>query len=150
MGATPLSALFIVENPEEHSGLPETSVSLSAPIQHPTALTPSPASSPSPTLTPTLAQVRVPSPLNQDQDPIPRARHLWDWLSSTALSAVQDVYGTPHDGRLSASAGAGNGGSGGLLGELQDWSTSSPRRASPSANAASTLTTLPHDSSHRP
>ena len=61
---------------------------------------------------------------------------MWDWLLSgagVALSAVQDAYGTVCDVRA---RDAGNGGSGSLLGELQDWS------APPSVDAASTLTML--------
>ena len=154
----PLSALSIVENTEEDPGLPETSVSLSAPIQLPQQqqpFTPSPALSPSPALTPTLAPVRVPSPLTPGSGSRPARstsadlfgssggmRSVWDRLSSgagAALSAVQDAYGTARDVR---GRDTGNGGSGGLLGELQNWSAPSTGRASPSVNAASTPATL--------
>ena len=63
-------------------------------------------------------------------------RSVWDRLSSgagTALSAVQDAYGNARDARANT---------GGSPGELQDWSSASPRRASPSVNAASTPSTL--------
>jgi hypothetical protein len=150
----PLSALSIVENPEEDSGLPETTVSLLAPIQPPQQPhAPSPASSPSPALAPTLAPVRVPSPLAPGSSRPARStssdlfgsavgmRSVWDRLSSgagAAFSAVQDAYGTTRDARV---RDAGNGGGGGsLLGELQDWSAPSPRRASPSVDTASTPT----------
>lgn len=149
----PLSTLSIVENLEEDPDLPETTVSLSTPIQLPQQqhpFTPSPASSPA--LTPTLAPVRVPSPLapvsglrpmrSTSSDLFGSAgggmRSVWDRLSSgagAALSAVQDAYGNTRDVRTQD---AGNGG--GPLGELQDWRAPSPRRASPSVNAASTPT----------
>jgi hypothetical protein len=157
----PLSTLSIVENTEEDPGLTETTVSLSAPIQIPQQHqphTPSPASSPSPALTPTLAPVRVPSPLAPGSSRPARStpsdlfgpsgggmRSVWDRLSSgagAAFSAVQDVYGTARDARSrDAGSGGGSGGSG-LLGELQDWSAPSLRRASPSVDATSTPTTL--------
>ncbi|KAH9989946.1 protein-tyrosine phosphatase-like protein [Russula vinacea] len=137
----------------EDPDLPETTVSLSTPIQLPQQqhpFTPSPASSPA--LTPTLAPVRVPSPLapvsglrpmrSTSSDLFGSAgggmRSVWDRLSSgagAALSAVQDAYGNTRDVRTQD---AGNGG--GPLGELQDWRAPSPRRASPSVNAASTPT----------
>jgi hypothetical protein len=56
---------------------------------------------------------------------------VWDRLSSgagTALSVVQDAYGNARD------AGSGSG----SPGELQDWSSASPRRPPPSVNATST------------
>ena len=148
----PLSTLSIVENLEEEDpDLPETTVSLSTPIQLPQQqqpLTPSPAPSPAPT--PTLAPVRVPSPLapvsglrpirSTSSDLFGSAgggvRSVWDRLSSgagAALSAVQDAYVNTRDVRT---RDPGNGG--GPLGELQDWRAPSPRRASPSVNAAST------------
>ena len=148
----PLSALSIVENPEDDPDLPETSVSLSAPSQVPQQqqpFTPSSTSSPSPALTP---PVRVPSPLtpgsgsravrSTSADLFGSAggmRSVWDRLSSgagAALSAVQDAYGTARDVR------ARDAGNGGLSGELQDWSAPSQGRASPSVNAASTPATL--------
>ena len=158
----PLSALTIVENPEEDPGQPDTSVSLSAPTQLPQQqqlFTPSPASSPSPALTPTLAPVRVPSPLAPGPGSRPARsassdlfgsaggmRSVWDRLSSgagAALSVVQDAYGTARDARARDTGSGGNGGGGsGLLGELQDWSAPSPRRGSPSLNTASTPATL--------
>ncbi|KAF8470480.1 phosphatases II [Russula ochroleuca] len=154
----PLSTLSIVENLEEDPDLPETTVSLSASNQLPQQqqpFTPSPASSPA--LTPTLAPVRVPSPLALGSGSRPMrstssdlfgsaggsVRSVWDRLSTgagAALSAVQDAYGNTRDVRT-RDAGNGGGG-GGPLGELQDWRAPSPRRASPSVNAASTPTTL--------
>ena len=119
-------------------------------IQHPQQqqpFTPPPALSLPPALTPTLAP--VPSLLAPGSgsrpaclssvDLLGSARgkwSVWDWLLSgagAALSAVQDAYGTVCDVRA---RDAGNGGSGSLLGELQDWS------APPSVDAASTLTML--------
>ncbi|KAF8489799.1 protein-tyrosine phosphatase-like protein [Russula emetica] len=151
----PLPALSIVQNLEDDPGLTETSASLSAPVQLPQQqpLPPSPVSSPA--LTPTLAPVRVPSPLALGSGSRPARstssdlfgsaggsmRSVWDRLSSgagTALSAVQDAYGNARDARA-RDAGSGSGGS---PGELQDWSSASPRRASPSVNAASTTSTL--------
>jgi len=146
--ATParLSALSIVENPEEDPGLPGTTISLSPPTtlpHHPPS--PSPASSPA--LTPSLSPARVPSPLAPGPRPMRATstdlfgsagegmRSVWDRLSSgagAALSVVQDAYGTPRDARARSAGGRGSG-----LDELQDWSSSSPRRASPSVISAS-------------
>ena len=150
----PLPALTIVQNLEDDPGLPETIVSQSAPVQLPQQqpLPPSPVSSPA--LTPMLAPVRVPSPLALGSGSRPARstssdlfgsaggsmRSVWDRLSSgagTALSTVQDVYGNARDARTHPGSG-----SGGSPGELQDWSSASPRRASPSVNAASTPSTL--------
>ena len=149
----PLSALSIVQNLEDDPGQPETSASLSTPVQLPQQLPlpPSPASSPAPT--PTLAPVRVPSPLAPGSGSRPARstssdlfgsaggmRSVWDRLSSgagTALSAVQDAYGNVREARA-RDTGSGSNSSG----ELQDWSSASPRRASPSVNAASTPSTL--------
>jgi myotubularin-related protein 6/7/8 len=150
----PLPALTIVQNLEDDPGLPETIASQSAPVQLPQLqpLPPSPVSSPA--LTPTLAPVRVPSPLALGSGSRPARstssdlfgsaggsmRSVWDRLSSgagTALSAVQDAYGNARDARTYAGSG-----SGGSPGELQDWSSASPRRASPSVNAASTPPTV--------
>jgi len=65
---------------------------------------------------------------------------VWDRLSSgagAALSAVQDAYGTARDARVRGP------GAGGSLGELQDWTAPSPRRASPSVFSSSpTLSTF--------
>jgi hypothetical protein len=142
----PLSALSIVENPEEDPGLPGTTISLSPPTtlpHHPPS--PSPASSPA--LTPSLSPARVPSPLAPGPRPVRATstdlfgsagegvRSVWDRLSSgagAALSVVQDAYGTARDARTRSVGGGGGG-----LGELQDWSGSSPRRASPSVISAS-------------
>jgi myotubularin-related protein 6/7/8 len=142
----PPSALSIVQNLEDSDdpGLPETSVSLSAPVQlpHQQPLPPSPVSSPA--LTPPLAPVRVPSPLASGSGSRPARstssdlfgsaggsmRSVWDRLSSgagTALSVVQDAYGNARDARARDA---------GSPGELQDWGSTSPRRASPSVNAA--------------
>ena len=151
----PLPALSIVQNLEDDPGLAETSASQSAPLQLPQQqpLPPSPVSSP--TLTPTLAPVRVPSPLALGSGSRPARstssdlfgsaggsmRSVWDRLSSgagTALSAVQDAYGNVRDARA-WEAGSGSGSS---PGELRDWRSASPRRASPSVNAASTPSTL--------
>jgi myotubularin-related protein 6/7/8 len=140
----PLPALSIVQNLEDDPGLPETSVSLSAPVQlpHQQPLPPSPA--PSPALLPTLAPVRAPSPLASGSGSRPARstssdlfgsaggsmRSVWDRLSSgagTALSVVQDAYGNARD------AGSGSG----SPGELQDWSSASPRRPPLSVNATS-------------
>ena len=144
----PPSALSIVQNLEDDPGLPETSASLSAPVQLPQQLPlpPSPVSSPA--LTPPLAPVRVPSPLASGSGSRPARstssdlfgsaggsmRSVWDRLSSgagTALSAVQDAYGNARDARA-RDAGSGGGSS---PGELQDWSSASSRKASPSVNA---------------
>ena len=148
----PLPTLSIVQNLEDDPGLPETSASLLAPVllpqQHP--LPPSPASSPAPT--PTPAPVRVPSPLGLGPGSRPARstssdlfgsagggmRSVWDRLSSgagTALSVVQDAYGNARDARP---RDAGSGSGSGSPGELHDWSSASPRRPSPSVNAAST------------
>jgi myotubularin-related protein 6/7/8 len=148
----PPPALSIVQNLEDDSGPPETSVSLSAPVQLPQQqpLPPSPVSSPA--LTPPLVPVRVPSPLALGSGSRPARstssdlfgsaggsmRSVWDRLSSgagTALSAVQDAYGNARDARA-RDTGSGGGSS---PGELRDWSSASPRRPSPSVNAPSTL-----------
>jgi len=150
----PLPALSIVQNLEDDPALPETSAPLLAPVQLPQhqPLPPSPASSPA--LTSTLAPVRVPSPLSLGSGSRPARstssdlfgsaggsmRSVWDRLSfgaGTALSVVQDAYGNARDARV-RDAGSGGGGS---PGELHDWSSASPRRASPSLNAASTPST---------
>ena len=144
----PPSALSIVQNLEDDPTLPETSASLSVPVLLPQQqpLPPSPVSSPAPT--PPLAPVRVPSPLAPGSGSRPARsatsdlfgsaggsmRSVWDRLSSgagTALSAVQDAYGNARDVRA-RDAGSGSG----SPGELQDWSSASPHRASPSLNAS--------------
>jgi hypothetical protein len=141
----PLSALSIVENPQEDSGFPETTVSVSPHASlphHPPS--PSPASSPA--LVPTHSPARVPSPLTPGSRPARSTttdlfgspgggmRSVWDRLSSgagAAFSAVQDAYSTARDTRA---RGPGNSGT---LGELEDWSGATPRRASPSLNSPS-------------
>ncbi len=147
----PLSALSVVENLEEDPGLPETTVSLSphTPLPHPSP-SPSPASSPA--LAPAvLTPARVPSPLTPGPRPVRSnpadlfgsaggsMRSVWDRLSSgagAALSVVQDAYGTARDARV-------RGPGGGSLGELQDWTAPSARRASPSVFSSSpTLSTF--------
>ena len=148
-----LSALSIVQNLEDDPGQPETIASVSTPVQLPQQLPlpPSPASSPAPT--PSLAPVRVPSPLAPGSVPRPArstssdlfgsaggVRSVWDRLSfgaGTALSAVQDAYGNVREARARDAGGGNN-----TSGELQDWSSASPRRASPSVNAASTPSAL--------
>jgi myotubularin-related protein 6/7/8 len=145
----PLSALSIVENPEEDPGLPGTTVSLSPPTALPyQPPSPSPASSPAlaPSPGPGPGPARVPSPLAPGPRPVRATstdlfgtagegvRSVWDRLSSgagAALSVVQDAYGTTRDARARSAGG---------LGELQDWSNPSPRRGSPSM--ASSLPTL--------
>src|SRR6266403_4427433 len=149
MGATPLSTLPIVENLEDDPGLPKPTSSLPASVQFPQQqpLPPSPASSPAPS--PTLTPVRAPSPRASGSGWHParppsldlfgcargRTRSVRDQLSfraGAALSVVQDTYGDARDARA-RDAGSGSGG---------DGSSPSPRRASPSVNAASAPTTL--------
>ena len=86
---------------------------------------------------PADTRIRIPSPCASSSADLLGStrdmRSVWDRLSSSAgaaLSAVQDAYGTVCDVRA---RDASSGGSGGLFGEIQDWS------APPSVNAASTL-----------
>jgi myotubularin-related protein 6/7/8 len=139
------AALSIVENLEEDPGQPETTISLSPPVSLPHQ-PPIPPANTSPVPSPALTPMRVPSPLAPGPRPVRSTstdvfgsagggmRSVWDRFSSgagAALSAVQDAYGSARDTRV---RGAGTGGS---LGELQDWSAPSPRRASPSLVSAS-------------
>jgi len=141
----PPSALSIVENPQEDPGFPETSVSLSphAPLPH---HPPSPSPTSSPALAPAHSPARVPSPLTPGPRPARSTttdlfgstgggvRSVWDRLSSgagVAFSVVQDAYSTARDAR------ARGPGTSGTLGELEDWSGATPRRASPSVMSPS-------------
>jgi len=151
----PLSTLSIVENLEDDPSPPEATASLLVPAQLPQQQPPTPSPVYSPAPTPMLAPIPVPSPVGSGSGSRPARstssdlfgsagggmRSVWDRLSSgagVALSVVQDAYGNARDAQAQY-AGSGSGGS---AGELQDWGSASPRRASPSVNAASTPSTL--------
>jgi hypothetical protein len=122
--ATPLSALSIVENPEEDPAfLRPQSVSTHSTPTVATALYAISCVVPVPS-TYSDARTCASAKAAKPAEPGSRSRpvrstsadlfgsaggmwSVWDRLSSAALSAVQDVYGTPRDVRLSTSADAG-------------------------------------------